>query len=583
MAVVQISRIQIRRGKANAGTGIPQLASGELAWAVDTQELYIGSGSVAEGAPAVDNIKVITELDLAVNNNILNLLQYVYKVSDPGMQTGDTANTPVSRSIQTRLDDQISAADFGANGDGALTDDTVALQRAIDQLFLNTTRTKASDPSVDGIKNRVILNIPAGVYNVSSTLYIPSYSALVGEGADCTIINFTGTGPAIQFVNDSSVPGTPSPLSNTGSTDNPRFILIKGLTIQTNDDTQSCLVLDAVTNSVFESISLKGVIANPSSTDNIGIVINAKSHLITSEHNLFRDITIDGFSYAVWSDSDISHNTFRDVYISNCHTGYSLGKTVGAGQLYGPRRTLIVNNDFEYIDEYAVFVGGVNDGSTQMNNSIKDCRLVNVGNDQGNNAQPLYPQIYFRSIGNHIDNVKSDRTDALSGTAYTDVQYMPEVAGHVVYKSASTREVSLTTVNGYQGIAFRLPVSTDEQGNSVKSISYTIDYVYRVDTPGDIGNPSGWHYSRRGTLKVNADLDASISLNAPYVQLSDEYEFTGYDPQGTYATDLDFRAVLTNIDSTPFVDSLGYPVTLQINYASTIAGGTLVYSYVATS
>ena len=160
---------------------------------------------------------------------------------------------------------------------------------------------------------------------------------------------------------------------------------------------------------------------------------------------------------------------------------------------------------------------------------------------------------------------------------------MPEVAGHVVYGTASTQEVSLTTVNGYQGVAFRLPVSTDEQGNPVKSISYNIEYVYRVDTPGDIGNPSGWHYSRRGVLKVNADLETSLSLNSPYVQLSDEYEFTGYDPQGTYATDLDFRAVLTNIDGTAYVDSSGYPLTLQINYASTIAGGTLVYSYVATS
>jgi len=37
MAVVQISRIQVRRGQKNTGTGLPQLASGELAWAVDTQ------------------------------------------------------------------------------------------------------------------------------------------------------------------------------------------------------------------------------------------------------------------------------------------------------------------------------------------------------------------------------------------------------------------------------------------------------------------------------------------------------------------------------------------------------------------
>ncbi len=60
MAVVQISKIQIRRGKKNI-SGMPQLASGELAWAVDSQELYIGNGSVGEGAPAVGNTKILTE------------------------------------------------------------------------------------------------------------------------------------------------------------------------------------------------------------------------------------------------------------------------------------------------------------------------------------------------------------------------------------------------------------------------------------------------------------------------------------------------------------------------------------------
>ena len=75
MAVYQISRIQIRRGQANAGTGLPQLASGEMAWAIDTQQLYIGSGAVSEGAPAVSNIKVITESRrLLVKKLILKIL-----------------------------------------------------------------------------------------------------------------------------------------------------------------------------------------------------------------------------------------------------------------------------------------------------------------------------------------------------------------------------------------------------------------------------------------------------------------------------------------------------------------------------
>jgi hypothetical protein len=55
--VVQISRIQIRRGIA---TDLPQLAAGELGWAIDEQKLYIGNGTVADGAPAVGNTEVLT-------------------------------------------------------------------------------------------------------------------------------------------------------------------------------------------------------------------------------------------------------------------------------------------------------------------------------------------------------------------------------------------------------------------------------------------------------------------------------------------------------------------------------------------
>ena len=63
MAVVQISRIQHRRGVKSL---LPQLAAGELGWAVDTQELYIGNGTVAEGAPETGNTKIITEDELGI-------------------------------------------------------------------------------------------------------------------------------------------------------------------------------------------------------------------------------------------------------------------------------------------------------------------------------------------------------------------------------------------------------------------------------------------------------------------------------------------------------------------------------------
>ena len=44
MPIVQISRIQHRRGKR---TDLPQLAAGELGWVIDEQRLFIGNGTVA--------------------------------------------------------------------------------------------------------------------------------------------------------------------------------------------------------------------------------------------------------------------------------------------------------------------------------------------------------------------------------------------------------------------------------------------------------------------------------------------------------------------------------------------------------
>ena len=107
MAVVQISKIQHRRGRKNEGAGIPQLSSGELGWAIDTQELYIGNGSVAEGSPYVGNSKVLTEHD-----NLFTLTEgYEYKTGQGLIDTNGTA-----RSLQDKLDDVVDVAAFGVVG-----------------------------------------------------------------------------------------------------------------------------------------------------------------------------------------------------------------------------------------------------------------------------------------------------------------------------------------------------------------------------------------------------------------------------------------------------------------------------------
>ena len=130
MAVVQISRIQVRRGKGT--NGIPELAGGEFGWAVDNRALYIGNGSVAEGSPAVGNTKIITEHD-----DLFTLANTYTYLGGQTVQTGVTSTAPVKRTLQQRLDELVSVSSFGATGDG--TDQTVAIQRAIDQLYINSS------------------------------------------------------------------------------------------------------------------------------------------------------------------------------------------------------------------------------------------------------------------------------------------------------------------------------------------------------------------------------------------------------------------------------------------------------------
>jgi len=77
MAIVSISRIQHRRGLQQ---DLPSLASAELGWSVDEQRLFIGNGTLPEGAPQLGNTEILTE-----HSDILRLAQtYTFRNEDAG-------------------------------------------------------------------------------------------------------------------------------------------------------------------------------------------------------------------------------------------------------------------------------------------------------------------------------------------------------------------------------------------------------------------------------------------------------------------------------------------------------------------
>ena len=214
MAVVQISRIQVRRGQKNAGTGIPQLASGEFGWAVDARELYIGNGAVSEGAPSVGNTKVLTQFD-----NIFDLADtYTYRSEDSYINTGGATGTPVLRTLQDRLDDRVSVKAFGATGETTQLA-TAKLQTAIDQLFIN-------DATKGSIGSRVELHLEAGEYIIDDTIYIPPQATIIGAGSDKTVIRTNTTAkPMFKTVNGSSSPGSYANHSTTTTINQPKILL----------------------------------------------------------------------------------------------------------------------------------------------------------------------------------------------------------------------------------------------------------------------------------------------------------------------------------------------------------------------
>ena len=437
MPVVQISRIQHRRGKL---TDLPQLAAGELGWVVDSQRLYIGNGTVADGAPSVGNTEIMTSGSGAFATS----LSYTYRGylgdSTP-VNTG--ASSDVTRTLQQTLDDYVSVKAFGAAGDDS-TADVAAIQRALDELYSETDQ--------DDTRARRVLFFPAGIYRISTAITIPPYAHLVGEGPDKTIIHNT-TGTTAVAVTEDDDGQTYGSIGGSSAT-TPTLIQLEGITFK-NDGAYQGLSIDNATHVYVRNCKFSGSYASggADASNSKGITVRSTTALPCS-NIVFDQCIFTKFARLVDFSYDVTNVRFTNCDFSLGYYGALLGDSMDGstnGLTKGPRGVHFNSNSWSQIGQQAIYVKPASgaDSGTGPRNIISQGNWYaeTVANNwEGVNSINEVPVIQFdndecESILDFFE--RTSQRDTNFGDSTDPSNTPPEVQG-IGFHTKTVKQITLT-------------------------------------------------------------------------------------------------------------------------------------------
>jgi hypothetical protein len=537
MATVEIAKIQVRRGQANVD-GVPQLDSGEMGWAVDTQELFIGNGTLEEGAPTIGNTRILTEydrpafFDITEGTYVYDADSLIPKYTDPSGQT----STQIT--VQQKLDSWVTMVDFGVvPGDPQFASE--GIQNAINQLYLNLDKNSVSPSS------KAILKIPAGRYAITSTIFVPPNVTIVGDGQSNTILSMVNTNTTLmQFCDMSSVPGSAvvfEPGSNNiTSGGRPANINLRDLTFQYSssitDPSQVLPLLraDCVDSASIIDCSFRGTTAT-TETNYSAIEIRGQG-VITTQNLTIDRVDFSSLSRAIISDYDINDLVIKNSTFKNLDLGISFNENPAINNLDGPVKVSVENSQFENIKNQAWYVGTNSSGISTMMDSTKNT-YINVGNQMAGDLAAVTPVISFLTTGNHSNNDRFSRKRVINSTS-TAAIFVQEVQGPAQIVNNQSFMHSVTDVT----TATLFKTGFDSVGQQIE-----VNYLLRKPVA---------QIKRRGKLLVN------INTNSTAV-VTDQYSYTGAS-DGVLA----FTAEVNTVTNTIFV-----------NYNSIDADGTIEYQY----
>ena len=572
MAIVQISRITQRKGLE---TDLPQpLAGAEFGWAVDQRRLFIGNGELVDGAPVVGNTEVLTEF-----SDILSFAtEYTYKGDAAGytVQTGATSGTPVSQSLQSRLDSFAVITDFGALGDGT-TDVTADINRALYEIFCREVNAQV----------RRSIYFPAGIYIITDTLNIPPYCRLYGDGAESTIINFnvqnhTSTTaytagvlvksgvsfyrsiaavPVGILINNAtywaveSLPSymlqTADSLQQTGvnigtnGASPPGSVEISGMKFVSNQDNNGILI-EAATDCFFDAVDFAGpgttATLGTSTADSAAVRFNSTASYVC-RHISFNNCKFSGMTWGVNTDEEIEGVTFNNTEFNTLYQGAYLGNIIAPA--VGPNGVRISNCIFDNIYVEGVIIINCSRNITAYNT------FYDVGNHFNGAALPSSSIIDIDAFNNASVGDMFERTTAYS-TTYPRVNINDTNAmvmsmnqrGIVVYQQNVANNVISNTLDlgTYKRSAGIEDVITDNGSATLAVVTNTVatcfklDYTIIRDTSrrtGTITVASGTGFSYTDDYAENATTGVTLTATDNVGTVTVAYTSTSTGQGGT--------------------------------------------------
>jgi hypothetical protein len=515
VAIVQISQITNRKGLQQ---DLPQLAGAELGWSTDARRLWIGNGTIADGAPVVGNTEILTEF-----SDILELAStYTYKGEAAGytVQTGPTPGTPISQSLQSWFDQWATVTDFGAIGNG-VTDDTDAINRALQQIYCREV-----NPQI-----RRALFFPAGVYRITGTIFIPPYATLYGEGKNNSVIQLDNS------ISDSTLNAYVARTCDSqqqyganiganGATA-PQYITVTNLAFRNLDTTTNVFLCEDANNCRFQSVGFYGPATTATLTvadaDTSGVRF-ASTPTFPTTQIVFDDCEFSGTVYGMnTATEDAGTDQFtKGITVSNSMLGTLYNGIVTGTEtpvLGGTTGLRIINNVFDNIYAEGIVIGSVSLNATGYN------IFYDVGNHFQGLTDPFTACIDIQNGNNVSIGDMFARTDQFAGITVPGSSY-PRVTLNNTNSIAITNsaQIAVGTYVRESGRAATLINNTSTpttvtsvdtptvplQVNAVISPAVKIDYNIIRST----------RY-RTGTLTVASDGAGALNYTDDYTENAD--------------------------------------------------------------